>query len=80
MKIDIMGQGKKKKQRFFKEHSNCCFCGGVSKATTIDHVPPRAPFHGRAAPEGFEFPACERCQFSTSKDEIAFSFMVAISA
>lgn len=54
----------------------CCFCGGDVIATTVDHVPNRAAFRERLAPEGFEFPACKACQDSTRLDEIAFAFMV----
>lgn len=74
-----MGAAKKKKQRFFAEHTQCCFCGGKNPTASIDHVPPRAAFPGRNGPEGFEFPACDDCQKGTRLDEIAFAFMVMIS-
>lgn len=71
-----MGQGRKKKQRFKEDHPFCCFCGGGSPTTTIDHVPNRASFPKREGPEGYEFPACDACQNDTRLDEIAFSCMV----
>jgi hypothetical protein len=30
---------KKWKRDFFENHPNCCFCGGTTAATTIDHIP-----------------------------------------
>lgn len=71
-----MGAQRSKRQRFLAEHQTCCFCGGRERATTIDHVPGRACFLGRAFPEGFEFPACDRCQNASRTDELAFAFMV----
>lgn len=74
-----MGEAKSKKKRFLAAHCWCCFCGGREPATTIDHLPPRTCFPDRAAPEGFEFPACGRCQAATRLDEIAFGMFVRIN-
>lgn len=71
-----MGERKRKRERFFEEHPYCCFCGGSRETTTLDHVPNRACFPDRQAPEGFEFPACDECQGKTRLDEIAFAAMV----
>jgi hypothetical protein len=71
-----VGESKNKKQRFLAGHPHCCFCGGSEPATTVDHVPPRTCFPGRHAPEGFEFPACVRCQGATRQEEQAFSLFV----
>lgn len=71
-----MGAARRKRRRFLEEHPYCCFCGGGALATTIDHVPNRACFLGRAFPEGFEFPACGRCQDASRTDELAFAFAV----
>ena len=71
-----MGEAKNKRRRFLERHPLCCFCGGLTPAITIDHVPARTCFAGRAAPEGFEFPACVACQSATRLDEMAFGFAV----
>lgn len=63
----LMGAKKQKLQRFLSAHSNCYFCGGA--ATTIDHVPSRECFIGRVGPEGYEFPACKRCNNSAGPAE-----------
>jgi hypothetical protein len=42
-------------------------------------VPPRTCFPDRAAPEGFEFPACDKCQKATRLDELAFGMFVRIT-
>lgn len=74
-----MGEARKKRARFLAAHPYCCFCGGRELATTVDHVPPRTCFVDRAAPEGFEFPACEKCQSATRLDEMAFGMFVRIN-
>jgi hypothetical protein len=74
-----MGEAKQRKirqRRFLEEHNLCCFCGGTIEATTVDHVPARTCFKGRAYPETFEFPACQPCNAASRIDEIAFSFFV----
>lgn len=71
-----MGQAKNKRTRFFAEHPVCAFCGGQVPATTIDHIPARTCFPDRAGPEGFEFPACDKCQAATRLDEMAFAMFV----
>ncbi len=68
-----------KKQRFLRDHPICCFCGGATPSVTTDHVPNRACFQGRAYPEGFEFPACGRCQVRSRPDEQAFAFLCNLS-
>lgn len=71
-----MGQGKNKKRRFLQAHPWCCFCGGTAPATTVDHIPARTCFPERAPPDGFEFPACARCQTASRVDELAFGNFV----
>jgi hypothetical protein len=74
-----LGQARLKKQRFLVEHPICCFCGGTTAATTLDHVPSRACFNGRNGPEGFEFPACGPCQKLLRQEEQFFAFMCHLS-
>ena len=56
-----MGQARIRRQRFFTEHPNCCFCGGDVAATTQDHQPGRLFFDDRKWPKDFVFPACVEC-------------------
>jgi hypothetical protein len=65
-----MGQAKIKRrltQRILSEHKFCCFCGGQTSATTVDHVPAKSIFWGRRRPEGLELPACKACNEGTRK-------------
>ncbi len=55
--------------RFKQDHPYCCFCRGVRPTETEDHVPSRAMFNKRQWPEGYVFPACNRCNSSTKLDE-----------
>jgi hypothetical protein len=73
---NCMGEAKKKRERFLAANPYCCFCGGGEPATTVDHVPPRTCLPDRIPPEGFEFPACERCQSASRKDELVLGFFV----
>ena len=74
-----MGEAKSKAARFLQENAYCCFCGGETLATTVDHVPSRATFPMRAGPEGFEFPACVSCQTRYRAEEHYFAFIARIS-
>jgi hypothetical protein len=65
--LDMSGQ--RRKRLFLAKHLWCCFCGGSVRATTIDHVPARALFIGRAWPEGYEFPACDACNAASRASE-----------
>ncbi len=64
-----MGAGKKRKERFFRQHPYCCFCGGIRLAETEDHVPSRVFFIKRSRPDDFVFPACKSCNSISSKSE-----------
>lgn len=74
-----MGAAKIRKKRFLAEHPSCCFCGGSTPASTIDHVPNRACFPNREGPEGFEFPACHSCQNLFRHEEHFFAFFCRMS-
>jgi len=50
--------------------SFCIYCGGTTRATTIDHIPPRALFELRRRPKGLEFPACEDCNSGSRTDDL----------
>ena len=67
-----------RRERFFREHPTCCFCGGVSVATTEDHAPNRAVFDQRQWPEGYVFPACDGCNEATRKYEKIMAFLTRI--
>jgi hypothetical protein len=60
---------KARKKRFLGEHPICCFCGGKTPAAEGDHIPSRVCFDFRQWPEGFEFPACVKCNRETRHAE-----------
>lgn len=64
-----MSQSRRRKREFLTENPICCFCGGRAPAEQPDHVPSRAFFRERQWPEGYEFPACARCNQATRYDE-----------
>jgi hypothetical protein len=63
-----------RRAQLLREHPLCCFCGGTRAAVTLDHVPPKVCFPPGLCPEGFEFPACQRCNNGTSKYDTIFGF------
>ena len=67
------GVRQRRRQGFFKEHPFCCFCGGVARATTKDHVPNRALFPNGQVPDRYLFPACQPCNDSTNLAESRFT-------
>src|SRR4051794_40646259 len=73
-----MGAAKGKRairEQFLKDHPLCCFCGGATTATTEDHVPSRALFRDRQWPEGYVFPACQKCNGVSSKHELIIAML-----
>jgi hypothetical protein len=67
-----MGQRAAKRRKFLEAHPFCFFCG--QRSETIDHVPNRECFDNRVWPEGYEFPACERCNRAAGQNEQAVAF------
>jgi len=67
-----MGQKRMKLNAFLKAHPNCCLCGGVQQATTIEHAPPKILFTNKLRPKGLEVPACQNCNNGMSAhDQVA---------
>jgi hypothetical protein len=67
-----MGEARLKQRRkrdFLKNNPSCCYCGGSTPATTIDHVPSIQMFSLRRRPRGLEVPACETCNRGTKQQE-----------
>src|SRR5262249_53641926 len=75
----VMGDSKRRKSKFFAEHPRCCFCGGSQRATTEDHQPARSLFDSRCWPEGYVFPACERCNAASRRDEAVLAFVTRLN-
>lgn len=70
-----MGMSRKRKDAFFTANPVCIFCGGLAKATTIEHCPPRAMFQNRDWPEGFEFSACSECNHGSADQDLIISLL-----
>lgn len=75
-----MGTKNRRLQAFLQEHPLCCYCGGNEPATTEDHWPPRSVFNERKWPDGYVFPACDRCQMATPNDEALFALICRMTA
>ncbi|GAA0493386.1 hypothetical protein GCM10009097_06510 [Pigmentiphaga daeguensis] len=73
-----MGASKAKRERFLAKHPFCCYCGGTTEATTIDHWPSRAIFDNRQWPERYAFPACFACNADSAPLETAFAVICRI--
>lgn len=74
-----MGNARKRKEDFFREHPICVFCGGVVPATTVEHCPPRAMFQKKQWPEGFEFPACYNCNHGSSNADLLVAMLARVN-
>lgn len=74
-----MGAKSKRRKAFLAQHPLCCFCGGSSPSEEIDHVPSRVLFKDRQWPEGYEFPACSRCNRATALDEQVVAMLSLVS-
>jgi hypothetical protein len=60
---------------FCKEHPWCCFCGGTTPSSNIDHQPARIIFPDKQRPKGQESPACHICNEQTRADEVLLAFI-----
>lgn len=63
---------------FIKNHPTCCFCGGETAATTIEHQPAKIIFPNKHRPKGLEFPSCQPCNSQTSGDEALVALVARI--
>lgn len=60
------------------KHPVCCFC--LLRATeTRDHIPSPECFLDGLGPDGFEFPACEKCNSATSALEQVVAFYLRLA-
>ena len=75
-----MGQAKHRLSALLDEQPMCIFCGGIEPATTEDHQPARALFDRKEWPEGYLFPACERCNQGSKHAENAMAVLVRINS
>lgn len=59
-----LGEAKARKRAYdelLTKSPFCIFCGGNTRAVTIDHIPAKVMFDGKQRPKGLEFSACEIC-------------------
>lgn len=57
----------------------CIFCGGSTKAVTIDHVPPKIIFKNKQWPLTFEFSACASCNNGSKEQDQLAGFLARLS-
>jgi hypothetical protein len=50
----------------------CIYCDAIP--TTVEHMPPKIMFNGKARPKGMEFAACEPCNNKTSTADLVAAF------
>lgn len=63
------------RDRVLSRSPNCIYCGGVTPATTVDHVPPISIFDNRDRPSGLEFAACLPCNNGAGRDELVAAWI-----
>ncbi len=74
-----MGEAQRRKVKLEKSSALCIFCGGTTLATTEEHCPPRALFYEKRWPEGYAFPACEKCNGGTSDEDLMIAFLAQLN-
>jgi hypothetical protein len=73
---DPMANREALRSEFFARNPICCFCGGSEPAVTEVHQPARSIFDERKWPEGYSFPACEKCNQASRVYENVFAVLV----
>ncbi len=78
-RIRPVGEARSRLKRFHEAgHSECAYCGGTRKSTSIDHVPPTAFFKDKRRPPLYETPACSECHKPFSDFDSLFSLFAKI--
>lgn len=73
-----MGVSKNRRDALKRDHPICYFCA-TAPTEVPDHVPSRQCFKGRVGPEGFEFPACDRCNQMSAQLEQVFALYLTLA-
>ncbi|THD78001.1 MAG: hypothetical protein E7812_12485 [Phenylobacterium sp.] len=77
-----MGEAKRRREnnaQRLASAAGCIYCAGRERASTLDHMPPRAVFSAKQRPKGLEFPCCERCNAGTKTTDQVVALMSRIS-
>lgn len=73
-----MGEGRARKrshEALLRENPYCIYCGGLTPATTVEHMPPRIMFWRKHRPKGLEFPACADCNNGSSHADLVAAML-----
>lgn len=70
-----MGEKQRRLQRLLATQPMCIYCGGQTRADSIDHMPPIIMFDQRYRPRGMEYPACTACNSGGRLAEQAAAMM-----
>lgn len=73
-----MGEAKLKRsatQKFIERFPDCCFCGGLRRTLTRDHMPPKALFDRAHRPDRLVMPSCDECNRGTSTADLTVSII-----
>jgi hypothetical protein len=62
-------------QRLIEVFPNCCFCGGLRRATTREHMPPKSLFDGSYRPDKLVMPACGPCNAGTRTADLTVAMV-----
>jgi hypothetical protein len=58
-----------------EQYPDCCFCGSLPRATTREHMPPKALFDASHRPDKLIMPACGECNHGTKIADLTASIL-----
>jgi hypothetical protein len=61
--------------KLLAEFPDCAICGGIKRASTREHMPPKALFDNSHRPDKLVFPACHDCNNGTSNSDLVASLV-----
>jgi hypothetical protein len=73
-----MGEAKRKRsatQRLIAQFPDCCFCGGLRRSVTREHMPPLSLFDRSHRPDDLVMPACDECNRGTSTSDLVVAMI-----
>jgi hypothetical protein len=71
----IMGRRTFGRAKFLRDNPFCCYCGGDTPSTTVDHVPSTQFFRNKEAPFSIRVPSCAPCNNPLGPSEQVVSFL-----
>lgn len=76
-----MGEAKRKRklrEKILEANPMCIYCGGLTPAKTVEHIPAKIVFNEKQRPKGLEFSACQQCNNNSGPVDLVAAMMARV--